>query len=325
MLEKPFDIITLGPSFYDLIVPVTPEVIRSNNIPLGGSADYLSDERCKEIAQGSTTTGTCGGAEMNTLTGIAALGATCGYIGVIGTDEIGGRVKLNLEQRGITALYKAPQRIELTNPVCYIFTYGHERSFVAHENDSDAIQPEDLPSHIHHMTNTLFCGFKNYRTMDQVRTYEEVLIAAKENGLEIVFTMQAMDKEQVQSEPFHYLRDNYATTILGNEMEIPLVVDSLGDIPENDKKLYVMTKGAHGVSVRQGDGQVYEYSTKPLHNIIDSIGAGDQFAAGFVLGKIRGMSLDHCVELGQRCARAILLVEGGQPPLGTSWQNLIPR
>ncbi|NPB00051.1 MAG: carbohydrate kinase family protein [Crenarchaeota archaeon] len=87
--------------------------------------------------------------------------------------------------------------------------------------------------------------------------------------------------------------------------------DPLTILDRYPMNLIVATMGDKGVRIYTKDGMYYEYPAPKIENIVDSTGAGDAFAGGFLIGLVRGMELKDCVRLGMDCARECLMNIGG--------------
>ncbi|NPA70207.1 MAG: carbohydrate kinase family protein [Crenarchaeota archaeon] len=87
--------------------------------------------------------------------------------------------------------------------------------------------------------------------------------------------------------------------------------DPLTIIDKYSTNLVIATMGERGVRIYTKDGTYYEFPAPKVDTIVDTTGAGDAFAGGFLIGVVRGMELKDCVKLGMDCARECLRNIGG--------------
>lgn len=236
-----------------------------------------------------------GGSAANTIHGIARLGIDTGFIGKVGGDELGSIFKEDLEKANIdpvllesnTASGKA---VALVSP-------DSERTFATFLGAAVELSAEDLKAE-------MFNGYKYFHIEGYlVQNHELIETAvklAKENGLKVSLDLAAYNVVEANLGFLQRIVKEYVDIVFANEEEAKAFtgkepVDALNEIAEMCE-IAVVKVGMNGSHIKT------EGSTSKVGIIkasaIDTTGAGDLYAAGFLTGLIQGKSMEDCGKMG---------------------------
>ena len=305
-------ILGIGNALVDILVlPEDDQLINSLKLPKGGMTlvDGLLSARIQQEIAHLTSKVATGGSVANAINGIAAMGVECGYIGAIGFDDLGLLFKNEMVKRGIGTVLK-----ELDSPtgraVGFVSPDG-ERTFAtflgaAVEMGADDITPE------------LFIGYDLF-FIEGYLVFNHALImaaasAAKTAGLVIALDLASFNVVEANMEILNELVDNYIDIVFANEEEARsftgmIPEEALGNLAGRCD-IAVVKVGKEGAFVQQGL-QKWHIPTVGV-NVIDTTGAGDLFAAGFLSGWATGVDLKRCGKIGAILAGEVIQVVGAE-------------
>lgn len=309
-----YDVIGIGIPYVDRIVQIPfniIDVIRD----MSGKSDARNLLICQQLADQYGVVEICGGPISNTLTGMAALGARCGHIGVLGDDAAGQAAKQNLAARKIDQLYHSNENLH--TPIVYAFVSPDgERHLAGFPNHAGKISNRNLPDTLD--AKIIFCHLRYLGRENLIPVFLPLFEQAKANGSKIVFGLQSFKRSNSYTPDLMELAHDFADIVIGNEEEVEEFIIAQ---QERSRAMIVRTLGDNGVDIIR-NGNTQNFATEKLDSIIDAIGAGDQFAAGFLYGVLNDWELDKSAALGAKTARDILQIRGGQPPVGRDWAKL---
>ncbi len=305
-------ILGIGNALMDILVlPEDDQIINRLELPKGGMIlidSELSARIQQEISHLNLKVAT-GGSVANAINGIAALGASCGYVGAIGSDALGVQFKNEMLKRGIGVVFK-----ELGLPtgcaVGFVSPDG-ERTFATHLGAAVEMCPDDI-------TEDLFSGY-DLLFIEGYLVFNHALImaaasAAKSAGLVIALDLASFNVVEANMDILNELVDNYIDILFANEEEAKSFT---GMMPEAALEnlagrcdIAVVKAGKDGAFVQQG---VHKWHIPPVTaEVIDTTGAGDFFAAGFLTGWAAGDHLEKCGKIGALLAGEVIQVIGAE-------------
>lgn len=305
-------ILGIGNALVDIMVlSEDDQIINNLNLPKGGMTlvnGELSALIQNEISHLKFKIAT-GGSVANAINGIAGLGVECGFVGAIGRDELGMLFKNEMLNRGIHVLLK-----ELDLPtgraVGFVSPDG-ERTFATYLGAAVEMGPDDI-------TPDLFKGYDLFFIEGYlVFNYALIMAAAsvaKSAGLTIALDLASYNVVEANQEILNELVDNYIDIVFANEEEAKSFT---GMAPEDALEnlagrcdIAVVKVGKEGAFVRQGNQKWHIPATESY--VIDTTGAGDYFAAGFLSGLALGCDLDKCGIIGSIMAGEVIKVVGAE-------------
>lgn len=305
-------ILGIGNALVDIIAMLkNDQIIKSLNLPRGSMTlvdRTLSDRVQAEIANEYRSMVT-GGSVANAINGIANLGVPCGFLGSIGRDELGRLFEEEQKREGIKPLLihtdlPTGRAVGLVEP-------DGERTFATYLGAASELHPDDItPERLH--------GFDLF-FIEGYLVFNHALImaaasAAKEAGLTVALDLSSYNVVEVNREILDELVDDYVDVVFANEEEAkaftgkePLeAVASLAGRCD----VAIVKVGKEGAYIQQGP--VRHLIPAAGDVVVDTTGAGDFFAAGFLAGTAKGYGLEKSGKLGALLASRVIRVPGAK-------------
>lgn len=315
-------IIGMGNALVDVLVRIDDDsLLEKLHLPKG-SMQLIQEDTLSEIRKytsGMKIHRSTGGSAGNTVCALAALGANPGFIGKVGQDETGAFFGDTLRQRGVNALLATcdlPSGIAAT----FISTDG-ERTFGTYLGAAATLRAEDLSRKMFAGYNYLY--IEGYLLQDHDLMLRAVQLA-KEEGLQVCLDMASYNVVEAERDFFDQLIVKYVDIVFANESEALAYTgktphEALEEIASKCSIAVVKT-GKEGSLVKKGT-EVIQLLSCPVDNVLDTTGAGDFYAAGFMYGLTCGYSLEKCVQISTILATAVIQEVGTTLP-AKKWDEI---
>lgn len=315
-------IIGMGNALVDVLVRIDDDsLLEKLHLPKG-SMQLIQEDTLSEIRKytsGMKIHRSTGGSAGNTVCALAALGANPGFIGKVGQDETGTFFGDTLRQRGVNALLGTcdlPSGIAST----FISTDG-ERTFGTYLGAAATLRAEDLSRKMFAGYNYLY--IEGYLLQDHDLMLRAVQLA-KEEGLQVCLDMASYNVVEAERDFFDQLIVKYVDIVFANESEALAYTgkaphEALEEIASKCSIAVVKT-GKEGSLVKKGT-EVIQLLSCPVDNVLDTTGAGDFYAAGFMYGLTCGYSLEKCVQISTILATAVIQEVGTTLP-AKKWDEI---
>ena len=315
-------IIGMGNALVDVLVRIDDDsLLEKLHLPKG-SMQLIQEDTLSEIRKytsGMKIHRSTGGSAGNTVCALAALGANPGFIGKVGQDETGAFFGDTLRQRGVNALLATcdlPSGIAST----FISTDG-ERTFGTYLGAAATLRAEDLSRKMFAGYNYLY--IEGYLLQDHDLMQRAVQLA-KEEGLQVCLDMASYNVVEAERDFFDQLIVKYVDIVFANESEALAYTgkaphEALEEIASKCSIAVVKT-GKEGSLVKKGT-EVIQLLSCPVDNVLDTTGAGDFYAAGFMYGLTCGYSLEKCVQISTILATAVIQEVGTTLP-AKKWDEI---
>lgn len=315
-------IIGMGNALVDVLVRIDDDsLLEKLHLPKG-SMQLIQEDTLSEIRKytsGMKIHRSTGGSAGNTVCALAALGANPGFIGKVGQDETGTFFGDTLRQRGVNALLATcdlPSGIAST----FISTDG-ERTFGTYLGAAATLRAEDLSRKMFAGYNYLY--IEGYLLQDHDLMLRAVQLA-KEEGLQVCLDMASYNVVEAERDFFDQLIVKYVDIVFANESEALAYTgkaphEALEEIASKCSIAVVKT-GKEGFLVKKGT-EVIQLLSCPVDNVLDTTGAGDFYAAGFMYGLTCGYSLEKCVQISTILATAVIQEVGTTLP-AKKWDEI---
>jgi ribokinase len=251
-----------------------------------------------------------GGSAANTITGLARLGIQTGFIGMVGDDADGARLRLGMEKEGVDmqGIGITPGR---TGIATVLVDRNGERSMYVYSGVNDALSmtPENLSyaKSAKYLHLSSFTGKNQFEMQKSILKESESMISFAPGMLYAQKGIDALQEIIAQ-----------ADIIFLNHAEIEMLTGSnykegAENLNEIGAAVVVVTLGRDGCYIRTPDAEIAVpgYAAK----VVDTTGAGDAFCAGFLCGHLNGRPLDECGRLGNRVAARCIEAVGARAGL----------
>ena len=268
---------------------------------------------------------TSGGSAANTICGLAAMGIETGFIGKVGRDRLGEVFEKDLVQNGIHPIMQYSDNE--TGLALALISPDSERTFATHLGAAVELEPSDL-------TPDMFQGYTHFYIEGYLVQHHELIRRAmelaKETGLDVILDLASFNVVGDNLEFLHFLVKEYTDVVFANADEARVFTNgkkpegALAEIAE-DCWIAVVKTGKDG-SLIQNRKQVFRVPAAKV-NCIDTTGAGDLYAAGFIYGMLHNLDLSVCGKIGSILAGKVIEALGARIPDAT-WpeiKNLVKR
>lgn len=318
MTTPRYDVIAIGNAIVDIMAPASDELVSELGLAKGGMTLVDADGARRLYEAMGPAKEISGGSAANTLAGLAALGADCAFIGQVADDQF-GRVFAHDIRAGKIA-FATPARPESEPPTaqCLIFvTPDAQRTMNTFLGASQYLPAAALDESEIKAAKVLYLEGYLWDPEEPRAAMRRAIAAAREAGREVAFTLSEVFVIDRHGDDFRALvNEGLIDVLFANHTELAALTgeDELeaglaalaGKVPT-----LVVTCGAKGaLAVKHGQrAEVPSIAT----TIVDTTGAGDLFAAGFLYGHVKGEPLERCLQRGAICAAEIISHYGARP------------
>jgi sugar/nucleoside kinase (ribokinase family) len=315
-------IIGLGNALVDIIVFLEDDVLLEElELPKGSMqlVDIDKSGRVRKASEHLKSSFASGGSAANTIYGLARLGVETGFIGKTGKDDYGRIFKEDLEKSNINPVLflsdtHSGRAVALISP-------DKERTFATHLGAAIELCADDLSKE--HFSGYDYFHIEGYLVQNH-ELLEKALKLAKEKGMIVSLDLASYNVVEENLEFLKYIVEKYVDIVFANEEEAKSFTGKSPEEAMNDLadicEIAVVKTGKDGSLVKSG-GQVFRIPAIEA-DVIDTNGAGDIYAAGFLFGLSQGWSLDKCAMTGGILAGKIIEITGARLD-EKGWENAL--
>ncbi len=313
-----FDVLTVGNAIVDIISRCQDQFLIDNGITKS-AMNLIDAERAERLySLMGPAVEASGGSAGNTAAGIASFGGKAAYFGKVAEDQLGHIFTHDIRAQGVH-FETAPGTTQPPTARSMIFvTEDGERSMNTYLGACVEFGPEDVePEVVAQSKVTYFEGY----LWDPPRAKQAILDCARiahENGREMSMTLSdSFCVGRYREEFLELMRSGTVDIVFANEQEA-LSLYETQDFAEaltrlsQDCKLAAVTMGDQGAVVVKGDERIRVPATQ-IASLVDTTGAGDLFAAGFLFGYTQDRTLEDCARLGCYAAGIVIQQIGPRP------------
>ena len=318
MTAPVIDVIAIGNAIVDVMSPCEDELIETLGLVRGGMT-LVDTARAHELYEAmGPAREISGGSAANTLAGLAALGAKCAFIGQVADDQLGEVFAHDIRAGGI-AFATPPRSDEPPTARCLIFVSPDgQRTMNTFLGASQFLPESALDLDAIASAAVLYLEGYLWDPEEPRAAMRLAIAAARDAGRKVAFTLSDAFVISRHGDDFRALIAAGQIDILfANEVELAALTgcdDFDAGIAALAPKVpvLVVTRSEKGAVAVAGDDRA-AIAAEPVDRVVDTTGAGDLFAAGFLFGHVCGRSLAECLRLGAICASEIISHYGARP------------
>ncbi len=320
MSQPSLDIVAIGDAIVDVIATCDDAFLVEHGLPKG-SMQLLDAEAADRLyaAMGNARE-TSGGSAANSMAGIAAMGGRAAFIGQVADDQLGEIFRHDMRALGVQ-FDTPPLNGGSEHPTgrCLILvTPDAQRTMNTCPGASHQLRPEMLDEKLIASAAILYLeGYLWGPELPRRAMYRAIEIG-RMAGRKVAFTLSESVCMPGRREGFlKMIEDGGIDLLFANEHEAQALTgardlgETLSILAERVSTL-VITRGAHG-ALGLEDGAGVEIPAAPVAQVVDTTGAGDLFAAGFLTARCRGHDLRKCLQTGATAAAEIISHFGARP------------
>jgi len=307
-----YDVVAIGNAIVDVLAQSTDAFITEAGMNKGSMALVFSPEEADALyAKMGPGIEASGGSAANTVAGIAALGGKCGFIGQVANDELGQIFAHDIRSVGID-FTTAARDGEPTTARCLIFvTPDGQLTMNTFLGASQFLPETALDREMIAAGAILYLEGYLWDPEEPRAAMRAAIEIARKAGRKVAFTLSDTFCIGRHGGDFRDLMAKGLIDIMfANEAELLALMDTQDfeaavSAASAQVPTLVVTRGADG-AIAVSAGQRVSVGAEPIARVVDTTGAGDLFAAGFLHGQAQGMGLERSLRLGALCAAEII-------------------
>lgn len=318
MSDTKYDVLAIGNAIVDIIAKADDAFLAEQDIAKGGMT-LIDMARAEQLySDMGPAIETSGGSAGNTAAGIASFGGKVGYIGKVADDHLGKIFRHDITAIGVD--YNTPplEHGETTARSMILVTPDGERSMNTYLGACGKLSTNDIDAEMVAQSKiTYFEGYL-WDPEEAKHAIREAARIAHENDRLVAMTLSdAFCVDRYRDEFLELMRSGTVDICFANEGELKSLYQTsdfqsgINAIRE-DCNLSAITMGAGGsmIVTRETTGQI---DAQPIDTLVDTTGAGDLYAAGFLFGLTNGRELGECAILGGIAAAEVIQHIGPRP------------
>ncbi|MBO90064.1 MAG: adenosine kinase [Rickettsiales bacterium] len=325
MLE--YDLVGIGNAMVDVLATVDDAFLGEQSLEKGGMT-LIDTGRSSEIyANMSAVQEVSGGSCGNTMAGFASLGGKGVFIGKVRDDQLGDVFRHDMKSVGVDFFTAATTEGPQTGSCLVLITPDAQRTMCTNLGAASNLTPQDIDKDIIKSSKVVYMEGYLFDPPDAQAAFVEAARLAHAVQRKVSITLSDPFCVDRHRNAFQMLVADHTDILFGNEEEIKSLyqVDDFESAMRHVRgqcEIICLTRGPKGSVILSGD-EVHIIDPLPLDAVVDTTGAGDQFAAGFLFGYTQGMDLRKCGEIATLTATEVISHVGARPE--TSLKMLLER
>jgi sugar/nucleoside kinase (ribokinase family) len=320
----PLDVVAVGNALVDVLAHATDDDLERLGL-VKGSMELVDLARSTAVYAGmGAGVEVSGGSAANTAVGVAALGGRVGYIGKVADDEFGATFIHDLTAAGVADghLSSVPASgvadgEQATGRCLVLVTDDGERTMATHLGVASALGPDDLDEGLLGRAQVVYLEGYLWDQPPAKTALRRAMEVAHDADALVALTLSDAFCVSRHRREFLDLLHGEIDVLFANEEEVTLLFDVAGfddavTAVEETGLLAALTRGAAGSVVVSASGPVAVVA-EPVERVIDTTGAGDLYAAGFLYGLTHGHDPESCARLAGLCAGEVISHLGARP------------
>ena len=313
-----YDILGLGNAIVDIIARTPDAFLAQHALTKGAMA--LIEEGPAEILLGAMgdTTVVSGGSAANTVIGAASLGCQAAFVGKVRDDRLGDLFTDDIRRAGVDFPVPHAPDGPATARCFVLVTPDGQRTMNTFLGACQDLSEADVDADLVRASRITYLEGYLWDPPAAKRAFVKAATLAHAAGRQVALSLSdAFCVNRYRPEFLELLRDGTVDILFANEAELASLLgepdfDAAIALLRRESVLAAVTRGEHGCVVVSPDG-VHAVPAAPVGSLVDTTGAGDLFAAGFVTGLVRGLSHHESARLGALAAAEIIQHIGARP------------
>ena len=317
MTDTRFDVVALGNAIVDVIAPVDEAFLTEWNIERDAMS-LIDEPRAEALTGAAEGKQHSGGSAANTAAGIASFGGRAAYLGKVADDPLGEVFRADMKTIGIpfdtTPLIDGPAT---ARSIIFVTPDG-SRSMNTYLGATVMFSPEDVDKDMVAGSGIVYLEGYLFDREEAKASFVHAAEIARAAGRKVSLTLSDSFCVDRHRESFRHLIKNHVDVLFSNEAELLSLYetddfDAAVKQLREESPLAAVTRGEHGsVVIAQGHPRI-NVPAEPIDKVVDTTGAGDQYAAGFLFGLSQNLSVETCAKLGHIAAAEVISHYGPRP------------
>jgi sugar/nucleoside kinase (ribokinase family) len=318
MTDRRLDVLAIGNAIVDVIADADDAFLGREGMHKGAMRLIDEAEAERLYADMGPARELSGGSAANTAAGIAALGLRAGFIGQLADDQLGQIFTHDIRSLGVEFGTAPRSGIGATARCLILVTPDAQRTMntflgAAQMLGPDAVDPAEVAA-----AKILYLEGYLWDPADPRAAMYKAMDAARAAGTKVAFTLSdgfVVDRHRADLR--RLLDERRIDILFANQIE----AEALAEMPDVESAVaalrdkvdtMVVTRHEHGATATRGSERV-DVPAEPIRELVDTTGAGDLFAAGFLAGQARDLGLERSLRLGAIAAAEVIQHYGARP------------
>jgi sugar/nucleoside kinase (ribokinase family) len=312
-----FDVVGIGNALVDVIAHAADTFLVEHALTKG-SMELIDTDRAVHLYRAlGTAVEMSGGSAANTMCGVASLGGRAAYIGKVSDDDLGNVFGHDLNALGVSFRRGAPAADTPTGRCIIVVTPDAQRTMNTYLGVSSLLSSDDLDEVAIADGAVLYMEGYLFDRDDAKKAFRRAAGVAHEAGRKVSLTLSDSFCVDRHRQDFAALVRDEVDILFGNSDELCSLyeLDSLDQAiarVRSECELAAITAGKEGSFIVSAD-DVVEVPAEPVARVLDTTGAGDLYAAGFLYGYTRDLPLAECGRIGSIAAAEVISHVGPRP------------
>src|SRR6202165_4986487 len=293
MTEAKYDVLGIGNAIFDVLVRTDEGFLAAHGMTKGGMA-LIDEARAAAIYRNmGPAVEISGGSAANTIVGIASFGGRTAYVGKVKDDQIGRLYSHDIRAAGVAFETRAALDGPATGCSYILVTPDGERTMNTYLGAAQELTPDDIEEAQIAASSIIYLEGYLWDPKSAKDAFVKASTIAHQAGRQVALTLSdSFCVDRYRGEFLYLMRNGAVDVIFANEAELHSLYqtsdfDTALTQLRSDAKLGVVTRSEKGCVVASTDG-VIAVPAFPIDRMVDTTGAGDLFAAGFLFGLVRG-------------------------------------
>lgn len=313
-----YDVIGIGNAIVDVLSHSDEDFLKRQKMPKG-SMSLIDESRAEAIYNAMGPVIECsGGSAANTIVGVAMLGGKSAFIGKVKDDELGHTFARDIRASGVAFSTPLAKDGPATARSFILVTPDGQRTMNTYLGAAQNLTPDDISVDEIRSSKVLYLEGYLWDPKQAKAAFVKAAGIAHENDRTVALTLSdAFCVDRYRKEFLHLIRSKTVDLLFANEAELKSLYetgdfDAAKEALRKDAAVAVVTRSEKGAMVvtRESTETVPAF---PVHRVVDTTGAGDLFAAGFLYGFAHDMPHANSLKLGALCAAEIISHIGARP------------
>lgn len=318
MSSAKYDVLGIGNAIFDILVQTDEGFLASHGMTKGGMS-LIDESRAAAIYRDmGPATEMSGGSAANTIVGLANLGARAAYVGKVKDDQIGKLYAHDIRAAGVAFETRPATDGPATGCSYILVTPDGERTMNTYLGAAQELMPSDIDGDQAAASAIVYLEGYLWDPKSAKDAFVKAAGIAHEAGRQVALTLSdSFCVDRYRGEFLDLMRNGTVDLVFANEAELHSLYQT-SDFDAGlkqfraDVNLAIVTRSEKGCVVASKD-DVTAVPAFPIEKMVDSTGAGDLFAAGFLFGLVRGVGYENAGRLGALAAAEVIQHIGARP------------
>ena len=319
MTDRRLDVLAIGNAIVDVIADADDGFIGREGMHKGAMRLIDEAEAVRLYDAMGPGRELSGGSAANTAAGVASLGLKAGFIGQLADDQLGTIFAHDIRSLGVEFDTAARSDVEATARCLILVTPDAQRTMNTFLGAAQRLGPEAVdPARVAEARILYLEGYL-WDPEEPRQAMYKAMDAARAAGTKVAFTLSdSFVVDRHRGDLMRLLDEGRIDILFANQSEVESLaqtadVESAVAALKDKVKTLVVTRHEHGALATRRGGERVDVPAETIGQLVDTTGAGDLFAAGFLAGEARGLELKRSLKLGATCAAEVIQHYGARP------------